>query len=556
MKIRHNLLRTAVIGAMSAALLSLPVAAAPDGAAAINGRDLKAWLTYLASDELEGRALFSTGMGLAAAYIERHLKDWGVQPAGDGGSYLQAVRIVGVKASGRSSVTVQVGDDSRTFADGEGVTFPKDAGGTRRVTIDRVEFAGYGLHAPGINHADYAGASVRNAAVVWLGLQGPKAVSGGGARRLLSARSRYATEQLGAAAAIAPERPAAPRAAEAAAENAPDFTTARRLDAPAPPMVTAGDAFLTFLFSRAPQTYAELKRRADAREPLPRFRLDNVRITFNVVADYRIVRTQVSRNVVGVIEGSDPKLKHSYVALGAHYDHVGYADGELEAAGSAPRRQGAPGRMTAGAEDDRIWNGADDDGSGTVALMALARAFARGARPRRSLLFVWHTGEERGLYGSRYFADHPTVALDGIVAQLNVDMIGRNRDNDSREANTVYLVGSDRISTELHTLNREANAALARPLTLNYELNHPEDPEQLYTRSDHYSYAAKGIPVIFFTTGLHPDYHANTDDVSKIEFDKMTRITQLIYETARRVANLEHAPVRDHLGPRAMSAPR
>jgi hypothetical protein len=556
MKIRHNLLRTAVIGAMSAALLRLPAAAAPDSAAAINGSDLKVWLTYLASDELEGRALFSTGMGLAAAYIERHLKEWGVQQAGDPGSYLQAVRIVGVKASSRSSVTVQVGDDSRTFADGDGVTFPKDAGGARRVTIDRVEFAGYGLHAPGINHVDYAGSSVRNAAVVWLGLQGPKAASGDGARRLLSSRSRYATDQLGAAAAIAPERPAATRAAPAAPTNAPDFTTARRLDAPAPPMVTVGDAFLTFLFSRAPQTYEELKRRADAQEPLPRFRLDNVRITFNVEADYRIVRTQVSRNVVGVIEGSDPKLKHSYVALGAHYDHVGYADGELQAAGSATRRQGAPGRMTAGAEDDRIWNGADDDGSGTVALMAVARAFARGERPKRSLLFVWHTGEERGLYGSRYFADHPTVPLDGIVAQLNVDMIGRNRDNDSREANTVYLVGSDRISTELHTLNREANAALARPLTLNYELNHPEDPEQLYTRSDHYSYAAKGIPVIFFTTGLHPDYHANTDDVSKIEFDKMTRITQLIYETARRVANLEHAPVRDHLGPRAMSAPR
>jgi Zn-dependent M28 family amino/carboxypeptidase len=143
------------------------------------------------------------------------------------------------------------------------------------------------------------------------------------------------------------------------------------------------------------------------------------------------------------------------------------------------------------------------------------------------------------------------VPLDKMAAQLNIDMIGRNRCDQATEANTVYLVGSDRISTELHTLNRTANAALAKPLTLNYEFNDPTDLEQLYYRSDHYSYAAKGVPIIFFTTGLHPDYHANTDEVSKIEFDKMTRVTQLVYETGRRVANLDHAPARDNKGPRA-----
>jgi Zn-dependent M28 family amino/carboxypeptidase len=143
------------------------------------------------------------------------------------------------------------------------------------------------------------------------------------------------------------------------------------------------------------------------------------------------------------------------------------------------------------------------------------------------------------------------VPIAQIVAQLNIDMIGRNRDDKASEANTVYLVGSDRISTELHNLNRSANGALPKPLTLNYEFNDPADLESLYTRSDHYSYAAKGIPIIFFTTGLHPDYHANTDEVSKIEFDKMTRIVQLVYETGLRVANLDHAPARDNLGARA-----
>ena len=184
--------------------------------------------------------------------------------------------------------------------------------------------------------------------------------------------------------------------------------------------------------------------------------------------------------------------------------------------------------------------------------MALARAFAQGPRPKRSVLFVWHAGEERGLLRARcYFADHPTVPLDSIVAQLNIDMIGRNRDDKPSEANTVYLVGSDRISTELRRRSAAtANQALPPPLTLDYEFNDPSDPEQVYYRSDHYSYASKGIPVIFFTTGLHPDYHANTDEVSKIEFDKLTRVAQLVYETGVRVANLDHAPVRDNKGPR------
>jgi Zn-dependent M28 family amino/carboxypeptidase len=186
-----------------------------------------------------------------------------------------------------------------------------------------------------------------------------------------------------------------------------------------------------------------------------------------------------------------------------------------------------------------------------VALMALARAFATGPRPKRSLLFVWHAGEESGLLGSRFQADYPTVPLDKVVAQLNIDMIGRSHCDDPAKANHVFVVGSDRISTELHNINEEANASLPKPLTLDYELNDPADPQSVYTRSDHYSYAAKGIPIIFYFTGLHQDYHFVTDEVSKIEFPKLARITQLVYATAQRVANLDHAPARDNAGPRA-----
>jgi hypothetical protein len=538
-------------------------AATGGGLGSINRDDLTEWLSYIASDDLQGRGLYSTGLGVAAGYIETHLRLWGTRPAGnDGTSYLQTVTINGVKATGRSSVTVEVGGQRQTFSDGAGVTFPKNVGGKRQVTVDRVEFAGYGLDAPTVNHRDFAGKDVTGAAVIWLGARGPRELNASNSRGLLGGRSRYATEHLRATAVIGPDRAggavggppggAAGNAGRANQIPAADFTTAQRLDGPITPNISASDAFFDFLFSRAPVKYAELKRLADAQDPLPVFRLDGVKLTFNLDADYEVVRTQLTSNVVAIVEGSDPVLKNTYVAFGAHYDHVGYAEGELvDVAGRLRRAGPLPGFVKPGFEADRIWNGADDDGSGTVAMMALARAFAEGPRPKRSLLFVWHSGEERGRYGSLYYADHPTVPIESVVAQLNIDMIGRNRDDKPSESDTVYLVGSDRISSELDAVSRVANAALARPLTFNYELNDPNDPEQLYFRSDHYSYAAKGIPVIFFTTALHPDYHMNTDEVSKIEFDKLTRIAQLVYETGWRLANLDHAPVRDNKGARA-----
>jgi hypothetical protein len=535
-----------------AVLVAFAPVHAAGGLSSIDVPDLKQWLTYLASDELQGRQVYSEGQGLAAGYIQTHLQDWGVTPGGDRGTYLQTVRVLGVKATSRSSVTVQVGSERRTFKDGDGVNFPRNAGAKQSVTLDRIEFVGYGLEVAAIDHHDLRGKDLRNAAMVFLGTTGPKGVDAQSHRRLLTGRGRYAIDQMQAAATVgpAPSVPAggdqnAGRARTAA--NTPDFTTSQRLDQPKPPSVTATDAFYEFLFSKAPVRYDELRRKAEAREPLPSFRLSDATMTFNVDVDYTVVRTQLTSNIVGIIEGTDPRLRSTYVAFGAHYDHVGYAQGELTPESRASR----PGRVTPGREEDRIWNGADDDGSGTVALMAIARAFSQGPRPKRSLLFVWHAGEEVGLLGSRYFADHPTVPIERLAAQLNIDMIGRNRDDRASEANTVYLVGSDRISSELHEISRDANRALPQPLTLDYEMNDPADLEQVYYRSDHYSYAAKGIPVIFFTTGLHADYHANTDEVSKIEFPKMARVTQLVYETGERLANLDHVPARDNKGPRA-----
>jgi len=515
--------------------------------------DLQKWLSYLASDELEGRATFSEGLGLAAAYLAEQMRSWGVKPGGDNGSYFQRVRVLGVKSANRSTLAVEVNGQTRVFKDGEGVTFPKNVGGKRSFTVDQVEFLGYGLDAPLANHNDYAGKDVKGKTVVYIGGNGPKGL-GPQFRRALGGRARYATDQRQAVASIGvggggfggrPGGAGGGAGGRAGIEQA-DFTTVQRLDHPLPPNVTAQDDLFEFLFSNAEVKYAELKEKAAKQEPLPSFTLKGVKLTFNLDADYQIVRTQLTRNVIGVVEGTDSKLKDTYVTFSAHYDHVGYAEGEI----AQGARQGAVGRVKQGAVEDRIWNGADDDGSGTATLLGIAKAFATGPKPKRSLMFLWFAGEERGLWGSRFHADYPTAPIDKIVANLNMDMVGRNRDDKPEESNSVYLVGSDRISTELHNLTVEANTSLARPLKLDFEMNDPTDLEQVYYRSDHYSYAAKGIPVVFFTTGLHPDYHVNTDSVEKINFEKMARIGQLVYETGRRVANLNHAPERDNRGPR------
>jgi hypothetical protein len=608
---------SALFGAILAAVLAfqapgLAQMRKPTGVSAITQADLKEWLTYLASDQLQGRATYTEGLGLAASYIAEHLKAWGVKPGGDDGSYFQVVKVNGVNVKRNSTVTVTANGQTKTFKDGEGVTFPANQGGKQTITA-AAEFVGYGLSLPDAGIDDYKGRDASGKIVIYLG-RGPQNMPAGGAR-LLGARARNAIELKHAVAAIgtatggfgrggagrgaqpapttaptttaavttitppttpgnpvtgtavmtvpAPGQPATPAAQPPAGGGRAgqpttlgDFQTVQRLDNKIPPSITASDAFFEFLFSAAGQNYADIKAKADKQEALPPIAL-NATITINVDADYTIVQTRLTRNVVGIIPGTDPKLRDSYVLFGAHYDHVGYSQTPPGAGrgGGGGGGGNAPGGCVGQVRDtprpgDVISNGADDDGSGTVAIMGIAKAFATGPKPKRSLLFVWHAGEESGLLGSRYMADYPSVAMDKVAAGLNIDMVGRNRCDDPKESNTVYVVGSDRISTELHNLNEDANGSMEKPMKLDYEMNDPADPESIYTRSDHYSYAAKGVPIIFYTTGLHRDYHYVTDEVSKIEFPKLTHIAQLVYSTGMRVANLDHVPSRDNKGPR------
>lgn len=235
----------------------------------------------------------------------------------------------------------------------------------------------------------------------------------------------------------------------------------------------------------------------------------------------KVVRKLSSENVMGYLEGSD--LKDELVVVTAHYDHLG--------------KRG-----------DKVYNGADDDGSGTAGIMEMAEAFALakadGNGPRRSMLFLAFTGEEKGLLGSEYYADNPVLPLENTVTNLNMDMIGRYDDENYNGKDYVCLVGSDKLSTELHQISEKANATYTN-LELNYVYNDENHPEQIYYRSDHWNFAKNNIPVIFYTTGSHDDYHQESDTVEKIEKEVYLKRTHLVFYTAWELVNRDNRPALD-----------
>jgi Zn-dependent M28 family amino/carboxypeptidase len=219
------------------------------------------------------------------------------------------------------------------------------------------------------------------------------------------------------------------------------------------------------------------------------------------------------------------------VVLGAHYDTVGV--------------------------EGSSYGGADDNGSGTVALMAIAEAFAAGARPKRSVLFMWHAGEEKGLWGSRYFVEHPSIPLNQIVAYINLDMVGRSKKaDDSTPENAgltspdeVYVLGPRLTSTEVGELSERVNRSYLN-LRLNYRYDDPKDPERLFRRSDNYPFAQKGIPIIYYFTGFHADYHAPSDMLKKIDYLKIEKIARTVFLTSWELANSMSRPRFDKVVPK------
>ena len=293
----------------------------------------------------------------------------------------------------------------------------------------------------------------------------------------------------------------------------------------------------------------------------------------NIVVRDTVVPRGVARNVVAIVRGSDPALRGEYVSITAHNDHIGFSHrpvdhDSLRAFNTVIRPMGADSRPHAPTPDeairiraildslrrvhtprlDSIYNGADDDGSGTVALIEIAQAFARGnMKPRRSILLVSHTAEEKGLVGSDWFTDHSTVPIDSIVAEIDVDMIGRGAATDIKGGGPTYLevVGLRRLSKEFGDWFEAVNAKEPVPFVFNFEYDAPGHPEQYYCRADHYSYARYGIPSVSLSRGSQMDYHQLTDEAQYIDYPDYARLTKMVFDAALFAANADHRPALD-----------
>ena len=282
------------------------------------------------------------------------------------------------------------------------------------------------------------------------------------------------------------------------------------------------------------------------------------------------------RNVIAMIRGSDAKLRGQFIAIGAHSDHLGVAavaldHDSLRAFNRVMRPEGAQSvaavptaaqlsriraildslRRTNRARLDSIYNGADDDGSGSVAELEIAESLASAPSPGRSILFVWHTGEEAGLLGSAWFTDTPTVPRDSIVAQLNMDMVGRGTAEDVSRGGprNLQVIGAQRRSTELGNVIEEVNARRAEPYVIDYTFDAPRHPLNRFCRSDHYMYARYGIPIAFFSRGYHIDYHVVTDEPQYIDYEGLARVAGFVRDVAVELANRDQRLVIDRPKP-------
>ncbi len=511
------------------------------GAESITAAQLKDYLTFIASDELEGRDTPSRGLDLAAKFIATHLSRWGFKPAGDEGTYFQ--RFALLKTTVDSAQTVMEINGQRFK---HGPDFIANAAQGAGAASAPLVYVGHGLMIKAKNIDAFAGVDVKGKIVVWTN-EFPQGVS-------FADFTGKQGEDWQVPAQRAAQYGALGGISLAGFPSLAIWEQTRRTNSvtgalavekfqsegpPKIPVISIMPKAAQALFQGEQHSAAKIFNNAASGEPLPAFEFKSEKkVSFTVALKTERAYTQ---NVVGVWEGSDAILKREYVALGAHYDHVGV---------------GTP------SNGDAIYNGADDDGSGTVSILAIAEAFAKGPRPKRSVLFVWHAAEEKGLWGARYFTRFPTVPLDKIITQLNLDMVGRSKKpGDTNPANAglsgpaeVCVVGSRMMSTVLGELSEAVNKSYYN-LVFNYKYDDPNDPEKVFFRSDHFCYAQQGIPIIFYTDGEHEDYHKVTDHVEKIDFEKMQKISRTIYAMAWELAGSMKRPAVDKKLPPELTQP-
>lgn len=461
---------------------------------AVSTDDLKEYLSILASDALEGRETGKRGQKMAAAFIAAHFQELGL--AGPvNGSYYQPVELY---SSSVTEAYVKAGE--LKLENYGGVIYLGSADSNGEVSIP-VVFAGNGTES------DFNQVDVKDKAVFYF----TKEMRITGSKTVAMAREKGAKLIIVCNTETVADF-------DMYASQIKGFISGGRLSVEKPkPSNNAG------LFLVSPEaaekimaTTTDKLKKAAAQDP-SKNALKKVKpssIQYKVATAVNVTRTE---NVLGYLEGTDKK--DELVVITAHYDHIG------------KKKSG---------EGDLINNGADDDGSGTVSVLAIANAFAKakkeGKGPRRSILFMTVTGEEKGLLGSSYYSEHPIFPLANTVVDLNIDMVGRRDPQHKDSAPYVYVIGSDKLSTDLHNLSEQTNKTYSN-LVFDYTYNDQNHPDQLYYRSDHWNFAKKNIPIIFYFDGIHEDYHKPSDEVSKIEFDLLTKRAQVVFYTAWEIAN-------------------
>lgn len=524
------------------------------GFESIQADSLRHDLTYLSSDAFAGRMSLSPDDQKAADWIARQFAQAGLKPAASN-SYLQRFRLVEYQPDRTAfSLTLTIAGHASTFRAPEAFGFYK----TALDLTAPVVFAGYGITAPELHYDDYAGLDARGKIVLIFDHEpqenDPKSIfNGTGLTRYATSRVKLLNAQAhGAIAVILVAEPNRKHLTNAERVARIGGSSTRAVPLPYQaieqdelhiPLVTVLDDAARQILARAGATPSKLQSRIDAQLKPQSVALPLTSLSLHLRNASE--RTGETANVVGLLEGSDPSLKAEMVMITAHHDHDGVAPCPAGEGGIDENGKPTP----AGPHCLQIWHGADDNGSGAVGVVALARAFAANpVRPKRSILFVVFAAEERGLIGAYWMAQHPLRPLATTRAQINFDMIGRDEkpslqtdgliEIPADTSNRLNLVGA-LYSPHYEQTVEEANKSVG--LVLDHRFDH-ESVLNVFFRSDQFPFVLKGIPAFWWFTGFHPDYHHISDTVEKINFDKMTRILELAYLSGWRFANDAQPP--------------
>jgi hypothetical protein len=484
----------------------------------IRASDIQELLTVLAGDSMEGRETGEPGQRKAAAYIASQFKAAGIAPKADRNSYFQDIHM---EKLSWTEIGLKVNDQD--FKNREDFfVYPAYIASTPLATEKEVVFVGYGIDDP--KYSDYGKTDVEGKAVIFydgepLNEKGVSLVTGTALHSEWSLNWRKkveAAKKKGATMAFVID----PKFAETVKTNKKLISTFGWTPVSSDPVKKStalintlfvteavGNAIMGGKFEKTEKEMAKL-RAGEGFKPV------KIKTKIAVQLDKETTVLEGS-NVVAVIEGSDEKLKNEYVFVTAHYDHLGQVD-------------------------ERIYYGADDNGSGTSGVIEIARAFAeakkQGIGPKRTVVCMLVSGEEKGLLGSKFYVEFPLFPLDKTVVDINIDMIGRVDAAHASDPNYVYVIGANRMSAELQEIQSRNNEMYTQ-MALDYKYNDPKDPNHYYERSDHYNFAEKGIPAVFYFNGTHADYHKATDTVDKINFDAAAKRAQLAFYTAWEIAN-------------------